>query len=186
MIIGYARVSTDDQHLDLQLQALRAYGCDTIYSDQGISGARFDRPGLRDALDALQFGDTLVVWKLDRLGRSLGNLVVVMSELEKKDIRVVSLTECIDTVSPAGRFSFHMIAALAEFERALISERTRAGIAAARERGRKIGRPVALSVLQQQEVKSLRGVVPEAQLAQTYNVHVRTLQRHLAKAKHAG
>lgn len=141
MKIGYARVSTEEQNLDLQLLALQAAGCDAILSDRGISGSRFDRPGLHDALNAAQAGDTLVVWRLDRLGRSLSHLVDVVSDLGRHNIEFVSLTESIDTRSSTGMLMFHMIAALAEFERSLISERTRAGIAAARARGVKIGRP---------------------------------------------
>lgn len=141
MKIGYARVSTEEQHLDLQLLALQAAGCDTILSDHGVSGSRFDRPGLHDALSVAQAGDTLVVWRLDRLGRSLSHLVEVVSNLGRHNIEFISLTESIDTRSSTGMLMFHMIAALAEFERSLISERTRAGMAAARARGVKIGRP---------------------------------------------
>ncbi|OXJ22028.1 DNA resolvase [Burkholderia sp. HI2714] len=144
MKIGYARVSTEDQSLDLQLMALQAAGCDTILSDHGVSGSRFDRPGLHEALSIVQTGDALVVWRLDRLGRSLGHLVEVVGGLGQRNIEFISLTESIDTRSPTGMLMFHMIAALAEFERALISERTRAGMAAARVRGAKLGRPKAI------------------------------------------
>jgi DNA invertase Pin-like site-specific DNA recombinase len=144
MKIGYARVSTEDQHLDLQLSALEAYGCDAIFYDHGASGSRFDRAGFLEALHAANRGDTLVVWRLDRLGRSLGHLVKVISGLEKRGIEFVSLTESIDTKSPTGMLMFHMIAALAEFERSLISERTRAGMAEARKRGARLGRPRTL------------------------------------------
>ncbi|KUY85262.1 DNA resolvase [Burkholderia cepacia] len=145
MKIGYARVSTEEQCLDLQLAALKAAGCDPIHADHGVSGSRFDRAGLREALQAAQPGDALVVWRLDRLGRSLSHLVEVVSDLGKQGIEFVSLTECIDTRSSTGMLMFHMIAALAEFERSLISERTRAGMAAARARGAKIGRPRKIS-----------------------------------------
>ncbi|OXJ35910.1 DNA resolvase [Burkholderia sp. HI2714] len=141
MKIGYARVSTEEQSLDLQLLALQAAGCDKILSDHGASGSRFDRAGLHEALSGVQAGDTLVVWRLDRLGRSLGHLVEVVGGLGKRNVEFVSLTESIDTRSPTGMLMFHLIAALAEFERSLISERTRAGMAAARVRGAKIGRP---------------------------------------------
>lgn len=144
MKIGYARVSTDEQCLDLQLAALKRAGCDTILSDHGMSGSRFDRPGLQEALKMAKAGDALVVWRLDRLGRSLNHLVEVVNSLGKQRIEFVSLTESIDTRSPTGMLMFHMIAALAEFERSLISERTRAGMAAARARGAKIGRPRAV------------------------------------------
>ncbi|WP_080418378.1 recombinase family protein [Burkholderia ubonensis] len=144
MKIGYARVSTEEQCLDLQLSALKRAGCAAILSDYGVSGSRFDRPGLREALEMAKAGDALVVWRLDRLGRSLSHLVEVVSGLGKQGIEFVSLTESIDTRSPTGMLMFHMIAALAEFERSLISERTRAGMAAARARGAKFGRPRAV------------------------------------------
>lgn len=145
MRIGYARVSTEDQKLDLQLQALQKGGCDRIFSDHGISGRGFDRPGLDEALSALKCGDTLVVWRLDRLGRSLIQLMQLMDDLGRKGIHFHSLTENIDTNSSGGRLLFHMIAALSEFERTLISERTRAGMAAARENGQRLGRPRGLT-----------------------------------------
>ncbi|WP_404824143.1 recombinase family protein [Burkholderia seminalis] len=139
------RFSTEEQSLDLQLPDLKAASSDRILSDHGVSGSRFDRPGLKEALELAQAGDTLVVWRLDRLGRSLSHLVEVVSDLGKRGIEFVSLTEIrtesIDTRSSTGMLMFHMIAALAEFERALISERTRAGMATARARGAKIGRP---------------------------------------------
>ena len=141
MKIGYARVSTEEQSLDLQLLALQAAGCDMILSDHGACGSRFDRPGLHEALSVVQAGDTLIVWRLDRLGRSLGHLVEMVGGLGKRNVEFVSLTESIDTRSPTGMLMFHLIAALAEFERSLISERTRAGMVAARVRGAKIGRP---------------------------------------------
>jgi DNA invertase Pin-like site-specific DNA recombinase len=139
--IGYARVSTDVQRMDLQMDALKQAGCDQIFADQGISGASTERPGLQQAMDMLQKGDTLVVWRLDRLGRSLVNLVEYVSNLGKQDVEFRSLTESIDTSSSGGKLLFHMIAALAEFERSLISERTKAGMAAAKLRGKHVGRP---------------------------------------------
>ncbi|RQQ21736.1 recombinase family protein [Burkholderia stagnalis] len=139
--IGYARVSTEDQNLDLQRIALESAHCTLIINDQGISGARSERPGLRKVLSIVQSGDTIVVWRLDRLGRSLSHLVGLMADFRERKIHFVSLNESIDTSTPTGMFVFHMIAALAEFERALISERTRAGMAAARMRGVKLGRP---------------------------------------------
>lgn len=139
--IGYARVSTDDQNLHLQTIALEADGCDHIITDQGISGARANRPGLIEVLSIAQRGDTVVVWRLDRLGRSLSHLVGLIAGFRSQGIHLASLNEAIDTGTPTGMFVFHMIAALAEFERALISERTRAGMAAARVRGVKLGRP---------------------------------------------
>lgn len=136
MLTGYARVSTDEQHLDPQLAALSGYGCEVIVRDHGFSGADARRPGLLAALDTLRAGDTFVVWRLDRLGRSLPDLIDWMARFGEQGVRFVSLTEAIDTTSPAGRFTFHLMAALAEFERGLIAERTRAGLAAARPRSR--------------------------------------------------
>lgn len=139
--IGYARVSTDVQRMDLQLDALTRAGCDRVFKDHGISGASTERPGLKQAMDLLQEGDTLIVWRLDRLGRSLVHLVEQVSALGKQGIEFRSLTESIDTSSSGGKLLFHMIAALAEFERSLISERTKAGMAAAKLRGKHVGRP---------------------------------------------
>lgn len=182
MKIGYARVSTEEQHLDLQIQALQSAGCDCIFSDRGLSGVKTDRPGLRDALATVRGGDTLIVWKLDRLGRSLGHLVAVISELDRNSVRVVSLTEAIDTQSPAGRFTLHMLAALAEFERSLISERTRAGMAAARIRGSKIGRPRVLDPEQIAQARVLLESHSEMVVAETFHVNHRTLRRKLKSA----
>lgn len=145
MKVGYARVSTEDQKLDLQIQALRRGGCSQIYSDQGVSGYNFDRLGLDSVLNILKPGDTLMVWRLDRLGRSLMHLVKLVDELGKRGIHFHTLCENIDTTSSGGRLVFHIMAALAEFERALISERTRAGMAAARSDGRHMGRRPVLS-----------------------------------------
>ncbi|WP_126282541.1 recombinase family protein [Burkholderia stagnalis] len=185
MKVGYARVSTEEQHLDLQISALQGYGCDVIFSDHGISGVCSERPGLREALDAISEGSTLVVWRLDRLGRSISHLIQIITRLGETGVEFVSLTECIDTGSPVGRFTFHMIAALAEFERALISERTRAGLLSARRRGSKIGRPFALSVQDRVRARSLlSGAFSEAEVATLLSVHVRTLRRHLRDVRH--
>jgi DNA invertase Pin-like site-specific DNA recombinase len=138
--IGYARVSTDDQNPSLQLDALASAGCAKIFQDQA-SGAKSARPGLASAREYLRAGDALVVWRLDRLGRSLRDLVEIVNSLEERDIGFVSLTESIDTSTPGGKLIFHVFASLAEFERDLIRERTRAGLASARARGRKGGRP---------------------------------------------
>ncbi|GAB6852512.1 recombinase family protein [Paraburkholderia kururiensis] len=181
--IGYARVSTDEQNLDLQLDALILYGCSITYSDQGVSGTRADRPGLREALTAAQPGTTLVVWRLDRLGRSLRHLVSIIGDLEGRNVRVVSLTESVDTKSTAGRFTFHLLAALAEFERGLISERTRAGIAAARARGKQIGRPLALDDEQCERASALLGEYSARFVARKLNVDRRTLVRNLRRWK---
>ena len=140
MKIGYARVSTDDQKMDLQRDALAAAGCEKVFTDTA-SGAKAERPGLTDALAFARKGDSLVVWRLDRLGRSLPELVKIVGELETAGVGFESTAERIETSTAAGRLVFHVFAALAEFERRLIVERTMAGLAAARARGRKGGRP---------------------------------------------
>ncbi|WP_330995846.1 recombinase family protein [Burkholderia territorii] len=177
MRLGYARVSTEEQNLDLQLIALEANGCDRVITDHGISGARFDRPGLQEILALAQSGDTIVVWRLDRLGRSLSHLVGMMGDFRARGIHFASLNESIDTGTPAGMFMFHMIAALAEFERALIGERTRAGVAAARSRGQRLGRPPALDRHQIQQARDLLRTHPEAHVAAHFHIHHRTLRR---------
>ena len=140
MFIGYARVSTHEQHLTLQTDALKQAGCQRIFEDR-ISGAGSDRPGLKSALEYVREGDTLLVWRLDRLGRSLKDLIEIVAGLEKRGIGLRSLQESIDTTTSGGKLIFHVFGALAEFERNLIRERTRAGLAAARARGRTGGRP---------------------------------------------
>ena len=139
MLIGYERVSTDDQNLSLQADALTAAGCARIFADK-ISGSTADRPGLTEAFDYLRSGDTLVVWRLDRLGRSLKDLITLVETLEQRGIGLRSLQENIDTTTSGGKLIFHLFGALAEFERNLIRERTQAGLQAARARGRKGGR----------------------------------------------
>lgn len=140
MKIGYARVSTEDQNLSLQNDALERVGCERIFEDKE-SGSKADRPGLLEALGYARSGDCLVVWRLDRLGRSLPDLLRIVADLEKKGIGFESVTEKIETGTAAGRLVFHVFAALAEFERNIIRERTMAGLSAARARGRKGGRP---------------------------------------------
>ncbi|UYC16036.1 recombinase family protein [Xanthomonas campestris pv. phormiicola] len=183
MIIGYARVSTEDQHLTLQTLALEAAGCVQIYTDHGISGRLASRPGLDMALARLQPGGKLVVWRLDRLGRSLIHLVQLLDILGKRGISFESITERIDTDSSGGRLIFHMMAALAEFECSLISERTRAGMAAARSKGRPLGRRPSLTAQQCMEATLLRHEQgwTSCQLARRYGVHPRTLLRQMAK-----
>ena len=144
MLIGYARISTDDQNLALQRDALAAAGCEKVYEDR-ISGARAERPGLALALEVARAGDTLVVWRLDRLGRSLKDLIALAERLEQRKAGLRSLKEALDTTSSGGRLIFHMFGALAEFERDLIRERTQAGLSAARARGRLGGRPKLLT-----------------------------------------
>ena len=141
MLIGYARISTIDQNLNLQLDALKAAGCEHIYEDEGISGAHANRPGLSRALKRLSNEDVLVVWKLDRLGRSMRHLIELTTMFDDKGIGFRSLSDAIDTSTPGGKLYFHLMGAFAEFERNLISERTKAGMAAAKARGVKMGRP---------------------------------------------
>lgn len=140
MKIGYARISTDDQNLDLQNDALTSAGCERLFTDTE-SGAKAKRPGLTEALNYARPGDLIVVWRLDRLGRSLHELVKLVSELEARGIGFESITERIDTSSAAGELIFHMFASFAQFERRVMIERTHAGLKAARARGRKGGRP---------------------------------------------
>lgn len=147
MLIGYERVSTDDQNLALQHDALQAAGCGKIFADK-MSGAKTDRPGLKEAFEFARKGDTLVVWRLDRLGRSLKDLMALVEGLEQRNIGFRSLQENIDTTSSGGKLIFHMFGALAEFERNLIRERTQAGLQAARARGRQGGRQQKLTTQQ--------------------------------------
>ncbi len=144
MKIGYARISTGEQSLDPQIEALNRTGCQRIFSDV-LSGARADRPGLADALAALGEGDTLVIWRLDRLARSLRHLLDLTADIAERGVGLHSLSEAIETDSAAGRLMLHVLAALTEFERGLISERTKAGLAAARASGAKLGRPSKLT-----------------------------------------
>jgi DNA invertase Pin-like site-specific DNA recombinase len=144
MKIGYARVSTDDQILDLQLDALRGQGIETIYQENA-SGKNTDRHELENCLKALREGDTLTVWRLDRLGRNLADLVRIVNDLKARGVGFASLTESIDTTTTAGTLVFHLFASLAEFERNLIRERTMAGLKAARARGKSSGRPSKLT-----------------------------------------
>jgi DNA invertase Pin-like site-specific DNA recombinase len=145
MKIGYARVSTDEQNLDLQLDALQEAGCESIYKDEGISGASPNRKGLDEALNTLNPGDVLVVWKLDRLGRSLQHLIHIIEKLGACGIGFRSLSESIDTTTAGGKLIFHIFGALAEFERGLIAERTKAGLQAVMKRGKRLGRPSSLT-----------------------------------------
>jgi len=181
MNIGYARVSTEEQNLDLQIQALDAAGCETIFQDHGVSGSAVERPGLAKALKKAGRDDVLVVWKLDRLGRSLPHLVEVINSLREAGIGFRSLQEQIDTTNAGGRFYFHMLAALAEFEREMISERTKAGMASARRRGKHIGRPRKLSAQQVAHARELidSGKETRAAAAALFGVDAATLRRAL-------
>ena len=176
--IGYARVSTDDQHLDLQRDALTKAGCGVIY-EEAASGKSTARPELEQCRKALREGDTLVVWRLDRLGRSLPDLVQIVAELEQRGVGFESLTEKIETDSAAGRLVFHVFAALSEFERNLIRERTQAGLAAARARGRAGGRKPKLDDKQVREIRRLMTdpTIPVSQIAKSYKVSRTTIYK---------
>jgi DNA invertase Pin-like site-specific DNA recombinase len=154
ILIGYARVSTTDQNLDAQIDALKQVGCQKIYTDKA-SGAHTERKGLIEALDYLRAGDVLVVTKLDRLGRSIKQLIELVTLLDEKKIGFKSLTENIDTTTSGGKLIFHIFSALAEFERDIIRERTRAGLKAARKRGRTGGRPREITEKKIEQIKAL-------------------------------
>lgn len=178
--IGYARVSTEDQHLDLQRDALMRSGCGIIY-EEAASGKNAARPELEQCRKALRAGDTLVVWRLDRLGRSLPDLVKIVADLEQHGVGFESLSEKIETASAAGKLIFHVFAALAEFERGLIRERTQAGLAAARARGRAGGRRPKLDEQQVREIKVLLRDpdIQVADVARRYGVSRTTLYKHV-------
>ncbi|WP_350306705.1 recombinase family protein [Photorhabdus viridis] len=177
--IGYIRVSTNDQNSDLQKNALMSINCEQIFEDK-LSGKTTNRPGLKQALRQLKKGDTLVVWKLDRLGRSVKHLVDLVSNLNERGIHFQSLTDSIDTGTAMGRFFFHVMSALAEMERELIVERTIAGLIAARAQGRIGGRPAALSVAEQQQAARLlvKGHTRK-QLSLIYDVSLSTIYKYL-------
>jgi DNA invertase Pin-like site-specific DNA recombinase len=182
MRVGYARVSTTDQSPELQLDALRRAGCERIHSEKA-SGAKADRPELTRVLDdVLRRGD-VVVWKLDRLARSLKKLITTAEYLEERGIGLVSLTESIDTTTPGGVLVFHVFGAIAQFERALIRERTAAGLAEARRRGRKGGRPPAFKASDITAARALmkEGKLPVRDVAKRMGVSVATLYRHVGK-----
>lgn len=184
MLIGYARVSTQDQHPALQIDALKAAGCERVFEEKA-SGAQRDRPELLKSLDYLREGDTLVVWKLDRLARSLKQLIETVEVLEARNIGFISLTEHIDTTTSGGKLIFHIFAALAEFERSIIAERTKAGLAAARLRGRKGGRPPSMTDKDRIAAKALLADpdIPVAEVARRMGVSVATLYKHIPAAR---
>lgn len=154
MKIGYARTSTLDQNLELQLDALQQAGCEKIYQEK-ISSVKDHRPELENCLKALRQGDTLYIWRLDRLGRSLKDLINLVNQLQQLGCELVSIKENIDTSTPAGKLTFHLFASLAEFERELIKERTQAGIISARARGRMGGRPQKLKASEKAMIRQL-------------------------------
>ena len=182
MLIGYARVSTQDQTLDLQTDALKQAGCEKIFTDT-TSGAKSDRPGLQEAMNHLRAGDTLVVWRLDRLGRTLKHLIATIADLSDKGIGFRSLQENMDTTTSGGKLIFHIFGALAEFEREVIKERTNAGLQAARARGRLGGRPTILS----REPKKIAlarklyedGNMPVQAICETLHIGRATLYRYI-------
>jgi DNA invertase Pin-like site-specific DNA recombinase len=180
MLIGYARVSTQDQTLDLQKDALKKIGCTKIFTDTA-SGTKEERKGLEDALNYVREGDTLVVWRLDRLGRSLKHLIETITELNNRNIGFKSLTENIDTTTSGGKLVFHIFGALAEFERDIIRERTQAGLTAARARGRKGGRPKALTPKKARMVQDLYRNKENSidEICKTLNISRTTLYRYI-------
>jgi DNA invertase Pin-like site-specific DNA recombinase len=181
MKIGYARVSTDDQKPALQLDALKRADCEKVFKDEGLSGAIRNRPALVRCLKKLQRGDTLVVWKLDRLGRSLRELITMLDDLKRHGVKFLSLTEHIDTDTATGRAMWQMIGVLAELERSLITERTRAGITAARKRGAKFGRKLKLDAEQLEHAREMLDQGKDRQhVARVLKVSRTTLYRALA------
>lgn len=184
MLVGYARVSTQDQDPALQLDALKAIGCEKVFTEKA-SGAQRDRPQLEAALDYMRSSDTLVVWKLDRLARSLKQLIETVEELGSRGVGLRSLTESIDTGTTGGRLVFHIFAALAEFERGVIRERTRAGLDAAKSRGRLGGRPPALNAKDLAAANALLRdpEITVEEVARRLGVAPSTLYRHLPKAR---
>ena len=180
MLIGYARISTHEQNLNLQRDALEKAGCERIYVEQ-VSGSKSSRPELKKTMEMLREGDTLVVWRLDRLGRSLKHLIELITELEKGRIGFRSLTESMDTTTNNGKLVFHIFGALAEFERNLIRERTQAGLAAARVRGRRGGRPPALDDKQKAMAINLynSGEHSVEEICQTMDISRQTLYNYL-------
>lgn len=184
MLVGYARVSTQDQTPQLQIDALKSLGCDRIFEEKA-SGAQRDRPQLMAALDYARKGDTIVVWKLDRLARSTKQLIETVEVLEERGVGFRSLTENMDTTTSGGRLIFHIFAALAEFERSVIRERTTAGLKAAKERGRVGGRPLAM---QKSDLAAARALLADPsittrQVAERLGISVSTLYKHLPAAR---
>src|SRR5215212_4332269 len=180
MLIGYARVSTEDQNLDLQRDALEKAGCEQIFTDT-VSGTKARRPGLEQALSHLRSGDTLVVWRLDRLGRSLRHLIDTVTDLQEKDVGFKSLTESIDTTTTGGRLVFNIFSSLAQFESEIIKERTQAGLQAARSRGKTGGRP---RVLTEKQVEMLNRLAADKdrsvqEICQTLGISRKTFYRYV-------
>jgi DNA invertase Pin-like site-specific DNA recombinase len=182
MLIGYARVSTDEQSLDLQLDALKAAGCRRVFTDK-VSTTKAHHPGLAEAVSHLRDRDVLVVWKLDRLGRTVKGLVDFVADLQERRAQFRSLTDGIDTTTPAGRFFFHVMASLAQMERELLAERTRAGLEAARRRGRVGGRKRRMTPRKVESArKLLKEGMPPRDVAESLGVSVPTLYRWVPAA----
>jgi len=186
MKIGYARVSTQDQRLQLQLDALTHHGCGQIYKEKK-SGKTRERPELEKMISQLRSGDTVVVWKLDRLGRSLKDLIELVAEFQERGVEFVSLQDGINTATPTGRFTFNVFASLSEFEREIIRERTKAGLDAARARGRKGGRPAGLSETAMGKARSARilfdsGTKTVEEIAAILGIGRATCYRYLSQA----
>jgi DNA invertase Pin-like site-specific DNA recombinase len=184
MLIGYARVSSNEQDTAAQVAALKAAGCERIYRENA-SGGRWDRPELHRLLDQLRKGDVLVVWKLDRLSRSLRDVLTIMERLAEAKAGFRSLTEAIDTTTPAGRMMMQMVGSFAEFERAMLRERTKIGLESARREGRVGGRPPKLNHQQETEIVRMisRGRKTAADAARLFGVHPATISRLLARAR---
>src|ERR687885_171145 len=179
MLIGYARVSTDEQNLNPQRDALEKAGCEQVYADQ-VSGTKAHRPGLEQAFSHLRAGDTLVVWRLDRLGRSLRHLIDTVTELQEKGIGFKSLTESIDTTTSGGKLVFHIFGALAEFEREIIRERTNAGLQSARARGRRGGPKHKLTQKQVAIARQLwESKTPVKEVCETLGISRATFYRYV-------
>ena len=180
MLLGYARVSTNEQDTAAQVGALEVAGCEQIFREKA-SGGRWDRPELHTLLGQLRKDDVLVVWKLDRLSRSLRDVLTIMEQIQEKQAGFRSLTEAIETISPAGRMMMQMVASFAEFERAMLKERTKAGLAAARKEGRIGGRPPKLTPQQRREIATLvkTGKKTAADAARLFGVHPATVSRLL-------
>lgn len=187
MKVGYARVSTRDQRLDFQRNALRRQGCSRVFQEK-TSGICRQRPALRSALRHLRRGDVLVVWKLDRLGRSLQHLMEILQELERRGIGFCSISDNIDTTTAIGKLVFHIIGAVAEFERSLISERTKAGMQVAKHQGQRLGRTRRMSARQVELARRLceRGGLTQADIAARFKVGRTTLWRSMRRSGEAG
>lgn len=183
MKFGYARVSTEEQNLNLQIDALKSAGCEKIFTDKE-SGAKFNRAGLEELMKALRSGDTVIIWQLDRLGRSILDLIKIVNEFKENEVNFICLKDNIDTTTVLGEFTFHLFAALAQLERGRIRERTKAGLEAARARGRLGGRPKGLSIEAKNKAIAAASLYNEGkltvvQIAKQLNITVQTMYRYI-------